>query len=169
MEPPFPPEGEPRPEPRTPWEPPPLGPAAPSLAGRWRRLFAGIFDIIVVAIISSPVVWTSWHIVKHPQTGTVTLVDVTHTYLASIVGFLYYWLFHAYWKGQTPGKKIFGMRVVRENGERIGVGQAAVRQLTEVVLAWLCCLWILDLGWIVFDGRKQALHDKTARTLVVDA
>ncbi|MEU7749099.1 hypothetical protein [Nonomuraea sp. NPDC049158] len=28
---------------------------------------------------------------------------------------------------------------------------------------------LLDLGWILFDPRKQALHDKAAKTVVVNA
>ncbi|MBE1563440.1 RDD family protein [Nonomuraea africana] len=28
---------------------------------------------------------------------------------------------------------------------------------------------IVDDGWILFDRRKQALHDKAAKTVVVDA
>lgn len=44
-----------------------------------------------------------------------------------------------------------------------------MRQAVEIVLSWLCCLGLVNLAWILFDRRKQALHDKAARTLVVDA
>jgi uncharacterized RDD family membrane protein YckC len=95
---------------------------------------------------------------------------VEHTFLAGTVAFLYFWLLHAFWNGQTLGKKLWAIRVVQETGARIGVGQAAVRQGVETVLAWLCCVGaLLDLGWILFDPRKQALHDKAARTVVVRA
>jgi hypothetical protein len=39
-----------------------------------------------------------------------------------------------------------------------------------VFLAWLCRLVsLLDLGWILFDPREQAPHDKAAKTVVVNA
>ena len=145
--------------------PPPLQP----LAGRWRRLFAGILDAIIVAIVSAPF-GTSWEMVWDSSKGVWDRVPVQHALIASIISFLYYWLLHAFWNGQTLGKKLFGMRVVQENGSKITVGQAALRQVVEVVLSWLCCIGgLLDLGWILFDPRKQALHDKAAKTLVVDA
>lgn len=176
----FPPEGEIPQEPREPWEPqapwsapppgtPSPGPALPPLAGRWRRLFAGILDAIIVGVISSPLTYGSWSVALDPETGALERINLGYTFLAALIGFLYYWLLHAYWNGQTLGKKLFGMRVVQETGQRITVGQAAVRQLVELVLASLCCLGIVDLGWILFDPRKQALHDKAAKTLVVDA
>lgn len=61
------------------------------------------------------------------------------------------------------------MRVVTDTGQPITVGQAAVRQLVAAVLTALCRLSLVDDGWILFDRRRQALRDKTAKTLGVDA
>jgi uncharacterized RDD family membrane protein YckC len=143
--------------------------SSPPLAGRWRRLFAGILDWIVVSVIAAPFSWTSWQYVWDSGRGIWERYPVQHTFLAAVVSFLYFWLLHAYWNGQTLGKKLFGMRVVQENGSRITVGQAAIRQLVAAVLDALCCLGLVDDAWILFDRRKQALHDKAAKTLVVDA
>lgn len=141
----------------------------PPLAGRWRRLFAGILDAVIVGIVSAPFTWTSYTQVWDTSRGMMERVEVKHVFIAGVISFLYYWLLHAYWNGQTLGKKLFGMRVVTEAGGKISVGQAALRQAVEVVLDWLCCLGIVNLAWILFDARKQALHDKAAKTLVVDA
>lgn len=149
---------------------PPPPPHPRPLAGRWRRLFAGVLDGIIVGIVSAPFSWTSWTYAWDSHKGVWDRYPAQHTFLAGIVAFLYFWLLHAYWNGQTVGKKVFGMRVVQVDGTRIGVGQAALRQAVETVLSWLCCVGgLLDLGWILFDPRKQALHDKAARTVVVDA
>ncbi|NUR88121.1 MAG: RDD family protein [Nonomuraea sp.] len=146
-----------------------MGSPPPPLAGRWRRLFAGILDMIIVGIVSTPFT-SSWKYVWDSSRGVWDRVPVQHVLIASIISFLYYWLLHAYWNGQTLGKKLFGMRVVTDRYTKISVGQAALRQVVEVVLSWLCCIGgLLDLGWILFDSRKQALHDKAAKTLVVDA
>ncbi|WP_082801843.1 RDD family protein [Herbidospora cretacea] len=182
---PTPPPGDlPGQDPSQPWTPPPApggrppygtpGPGAPPpvgqpLAGRWRRLLAGIVDAVVVAILSTPFTYDTWAEVYDERTGVWHTEQVTHWFWGFLIGFLYYWLFHAYWNGQTPGKKILHMRVTREDGTRIGTGQAAVRSIVYVVLTATCCLGFLDLVWILFDRRKQALHDKAASTLVVDA
>ncbi|MFF4619490.1 RDD family protein [Nonomuraea jabiensis] len=142
----------------------------PGLAGRWRRLFAGVLDWLIVNVISAPFSWPSWEYVWDRSRGAWDRYPVEHTFLAGLVAFLYFWLLHAFWNGQTLGKRLFGMRVVQENGARITVAQAAVRQIVETALAWICCVGsLVDLGWILFDHRKQAVHDKVARTVVVNA
>ncbi|MEV0165524.1 RDD family protein [Nonomuraea fuscirosea] len=147
-----------------------MGLPPPGLAGRWRRLFAGVLDWLIVSVAAAPFSWTSWEYAWDGSRGVWDRYPVEHAFLTGLLAFLYFWLLHAFWNGQTLGKKLFGIRVVSEYDGRIGVGQAAVRQAVMSVLAWLCCVGsLLDLGWILFDPRKQALHDKAARTVVVNA
>ncbi|WP_432866702.1 RDD family protein [Microbispora rosea] len=164
-----PPPGGPYEEPRIPWTPPPFGQTAPRLAGRWRRLFAGIVDAVLVGLVTSPLTWGNWRVAYDSATEAVARIPVGDGLLVGVIGFFYYWLLQSFWGGQTVGKRLFGMRVVRETGEQAGPGPIAVRQAVEIVLGWLCCLGLVNLAWILFDRRKQALHDKAARTLVVDA
>ncbi|MFG1703883.1 RDD family protein [Nonomuraea sp. M3C6] len=147
-----------------------MGPPPPGLAGRWRRLFAGVLDWLIVNVLTAPFSWPSWQYAWDSGRAVWDRYPVEHTFLTGLVGFLYFWLLHSFWNGQTPGKKLFGIRVVQDNGARIEVGQTAVRQAVASVLEWLCWVGLLvDLGWILFDPRKQALHDKAARTVVVNA
>ncbi|GAB3135625.1 RDD family protein [Microbispora hainanensis] len=159
-----PPPGNPYEEPRIPWTPPPFGQTAPRLAGRWRRLFAGITDAVLVGLVTSPLTVDTLKVASD-----MVLISVRDGLLVGVIGFFYYWLLQSFWKGQTVGKRLFGMRVVRENGEPAGPGPIAVRQAVEIVLCWVCCLGLVNLAWILFDRRRQALHDKAAGTLVVDA
>ncbi|GAA1677460.1 hypothetical protein GCM10009733_087970 [Nonomuraea maheshkhaliensis] len=147
-----------------------MGLPPPGLAGRWRRLFAGVLDWLIVSVAAAPFSWTSLEYAWDGDRGAWERYPVEHAFLTALLAFLYFWLLHAFWNGQTLGKKLFGIRVVSEYDRRIGVGQAAVRQAVMSVLSWLCCVGsLLDLGWILFDPRKQALHDKAARTVVVNA
>ncbi|MBO3750677.1 RDD family protein [Streptosporangiaceae bacterium NEAU-GS5] len=139
----------------------------PGLAGRWRRLFAGIIDAIIVGIITSPL---SYRAVEYNTDGSLRTVHVQHIFLTALISFLYYFLLQAYWNGQTIGKKLFKMRVVLETGIKASVGTIAVRQLVMTLLEFVCCIGaLIDLGLILIDRRKQAVHDKAAHTLVVDA
>lgn len=65
--------------------------------------------------------------------------------------------------GQTPGKRLMGVRIVRTGGERLRFGNALRRELAYVLSG------ILFLGflWILFDNKRQGLHDKLAGTVVV--
>ena len=71
----------------------------------------------------------------------------------------------AFWTlaGQTPGKQLVGVRVVRTDGRRIEFGRAVVRRLGYI----LSSLLYLGFLWILFDNRRQGWHDKLADTIVV--
>ncbi|MEX2530509.1 MAG: RDD family protein [Gemmatimonadota bacterium] len=79
-------------------------------------------------------------------------------------GALFFTVFTTVWKGRTPGKRLFGLRVVRLDGsaitwwgslERYG-GYAA--GFATGLLGFLQVLW---------DANRQATHDKIAGTVVI--
>lgn len=144
------------------------GPVPARLGGRWRRLFAGILDIIIVSLISSPFTYRTYGTILDIESGVFVRIPIQHTLLAALVGFLYYWLLTAFWNGQTLGKKLLHLRVTDVSGQRVGVGQAALREVASWVMYATCCLGWIDLAFILFNQRKQALHDIVAKTLVVD-
>ena len=65
--------------------------------------------------------------------------------------------------GQTPGKRVMCLRIVRSDGDRVRAGNAVRREVGYVISG------ILFLGylWILFDSRRQGFHDKLAGTIVV--
>jgi uncharacterized RDD family membrane protein YckC len=80
--------------------------------------------------------------------------------------------------GQTLGKRIMKIRVVRtESLEPVGLGRAFLRwgRLGLWLPLWACwglglLMQLIDSLSPVFDQKlRQALHDKTARTVVVQA
>ncbi len=78
--------------------------------------------------------------------------------------------------GQTLGKQMIGIRVVRDSGETMGFAWAAYR---EVVIKGLLVgiassiipfiPWLLDNLWPLWDGENRALHDMAAQTHVLRA
>ena len=76
--------------------------------------------------------------------------------------------------GQTLGKQMVGIKVVRDNGEPFGFGWAAYR---EVVLKQLAVNiasaiipflpWFLNYFWPLWDDQNRALHDMAASTHVI--
>jgi uncharacterized RDD family membrane protein YckC len=67
--------------------------------------------------------------------------------------------------GQTAGKWVMGLRVVRTNGQRVGFWAAVRRQIGY----WISAILLLGYVWILFDNRRQGFHDKLAGTFVVYA
>jgi uncharacterized RDD family membrane protein YckC len=152
------------------------------LAGRWARLGGGVVDVIVVLVIQVILIGPTirWDRLGQAGYGPGYIASRPGTRLAEfvsvLIAFLYYWLQHAKW-GQTLGKRAARTRLVRmAGGGAVSWGQAAWRAgfsiLFALVINLLTCglggvLALLDPAWLLWDRRRQALHDKAARTLVV--
>ena len=75
--------------------------------------------------------------------------------------------FISFWMlaGQTPGKRLMGVRVVRTDGERVKFWNC-VRRLIGY---WVSAILFLGYLWVLVDNRRQGFHDKIAGTFVVYA
>jgi uncharacterized RDD family membrane protein YckC len=77
-------------------------------------------------------------------------------------GFPLYGVFSEYFTDQTVGKRLLGLRVVRESGARISLGQSFVRQLPQ----FLQVFWI-DIMFALFTDRSQRAFELLSHTRVV--
>ncbi|NKZ06378.1 RDD family protein [Actinomadura latina] len=164
-------------------------------AGRLARLGAGILDSAVLSIAAVPAALASirWDKMQESlESGepisnpldmyNIPVLLISYT-VVFVLGFGYFTVLHAKF-GQTLGKKAFGIRVVKAS-DRSAVtwGQACARQgfvyaiaLVTVAInfvsaggAVLGLLGLLDTAWILWDERRQAVHDKVAGTVVMKA
>ena len=78
--------------------------------------------------------------------------------------------------GQTWGKQALGISVVRDNGEAVGFGFAALREiavkglLVTIASSIIPVIpWFLDNFWPLWDDQNRALHDMIVSTHVVQA
>jgi uncharacterized RDD family membrane protein YckC len=78
--------------------------------------------------------------------------------------------------GQTWGKQLLGIRVIRTDGEPFTFGSAALREVVFKMLAVGIAStiipfipWFLDYFWPLWDDQNRALHDMAASTRVVEA
>ncbi len=81
-----------------------------------------------------------------------------------LLPFVYFVLFEGLWGG-TFGKLLLGIRVKRKDGGAISFVNAIIRHVGRII-----CSVTFGLGYLLafFDGKKQALHDKIANTLVLN-
>lgn len=68
-------------------------------------------------------------------------------------------------KGATIGKMMTGIRVRRKDGGKISMVTAFLRHIGRIISAIIFMLGFL-LAFI--DGKRQALHDKIANTMVLN-
>jgi uncharacterized RDD family membrane protein YckC len=79
---------------------------------------------------------------------------------------LYPVLFEVLWHGQTPGKRMMGLRVVAADGVPVGWVASAARNLLRTV-DMLPLLYGAGVVTSLIDGRCRRLGDLAAGTLVV--
>jgi uncharacterized RDD family membrane protein YckC len=81
---------------------------------------------------------------------------------------LYYYFAFESGDGQTPGKKLLKLRVVRADGGPVGMREIAIRTILRLVDGLL--LYLVGLIVMLATGeRRQRLGDLAAGTIVVDA
>src|SRR5579859_3126115 len=78
----------------------------------------------------------------------------------------YFTLFEILWNGQTPGKRMVGLRVIRENGYPMRPIDAVIRNLVRIV-DWLPGVYGVGVLTMLFNSRSRRLGDFASGTIVV--
>jgi uncharacterized RDD family membrane protein YckC len=86
-----------------------------------------------------------------------------------VLFFVYYGYFAAFeaaWRGQTPGKRLIGLRVISTSGRPIHVDEALIRNLLRIV-DQLPAIYGVGILSVLVTTRNQRLGDLAAGTVVV--
>src|SRR6266852_2443996 len=78
----------------------------------------------------------------------------------------YFMLFEILWNGQTPGKRMVGIRVIRENGYPLRPLDAVIRNLMRMV-DWLPGAYGIGVLTMLLNKRSKRLGDFASGTIVV--
>jgi uncharacterized RDD family membrane protein YckC len=143
--------------------------------GFWRRAMAFSIDkiilfftslfILFIGVLSLTISFLSHYSDILPERFEELTITFVLIYLLTTVfiSMFYFTYFHGA-TGQTPGKMIFGLKVVQPTGEQMTFGLAFLRWVGYIISA---AVFYLGFVWIAFDAKKQGWHDKIARTVVI--
>jgi uncharacterized RDD family membrane protein YckC len=182
------------------WQQPIATPAPfeDKLAGWWSRAGAWILDAIFVAIPIAALMFIA--IIpflgviglsssgdgdsRHVAIATASILGLIALILAASIGAFIVHLFYGALlmrregsaNGQTWGKQILGIRVVRVNGQPYDFGAGLLRQgVVQYLLFW--CVGgflfyiptLLNYLWPLWDDENRALHDMICDSRVIRA
>jgi uncharacterized RDD family membrane protein YckC len=147
------------------------------LAGLGSRFLAVIVDqaiqIVVLIAIFAGVILAASRVGTNRQVAPVLSQKVAESIAVAlivvivfVVLFGYFIVFEAMWNGQTPGKKLLGLRVVRDGGYPIDFGASLIRNLIRVG-EWLIGYYILAAISALISPENKRLGDLAAGTIVV--
>jgi uncharacterized RDD family membrane protein YckC len=166
-------------------QPPAARPWAGAPLASWgARLGAWFVDVLVLAV---PALILFFVIVagavgisgndEDVAVGTAIVAIVLWALAMAVIGLLYAPLLMAREganNGKTWGKQMLGLRVVRDDGQAVGFGWAALREIVLKNLAvgiasWIIPLipWFLNYFWPLWDDENRALHDMAVKSHVL--
>jgi uncharacterized RDD family membrane protein YckC len=147
------------------------------LASWWSRVAAALLDGLILTIPVLVLVGIVIAIVAAGSEVGGVLIAVV-----SFVAYLLAVLFYApvlmaregEHNGQTWGKQIIGITVVRNTGESVGMGFAFLREVVvkNLLFGWVGSFFagiptLLDYLWPLWDDENRCLHDMIVSTHVV--
>jgi uncharacterized RDD family membrane protein YckC len=125
------------------------------------RAVAKLIDVIGVLAVMCLI---AWGISRQMPEGFAPVVMILVGIGGGSIVCAMYTMALEYRRGQTLGKRLQGIRVVRETGSRISLGQAIVRQLPMFLQVY----WI-DVMFALFTDKSQRAFEMLSKTRVVRA
>jgi uncharacterized RDD family membrane protein YckC len=143
-----------------------------SLAGRWTRLGASLLDTLFLVILNIPVLIFILGVdFTSPEIENQPFVQVL---LQAGVGLAIFLILNGYTlhkRGQSLGKIIAGIRIVRIDGQPVsGMDTIVKRVLPIMAIAQVPAVgWIFSLvdSLFIFRGDRRCIHDMIAGTKVI--
>ena len=139
------------------------------LAGIGSRFLAVFFDTLVQFVVFAVFLVLAWVLLG----GTAVLWPDAWTWTAAILVLIFFVLYYGYfavfeamWNGQTPGKRYFQLRVIKETGRPITVYEAISRNLLRSV-DQLPAVYAIGIVSVFFSQQNKRLGDYVAGTVVV--
>jgi uncharacterized RDD family membrane protein YckC len=145
------------------------------VAGIGSRFIAVLLDTIFQLIAYFLLLLVIYLITKNSTAGNTTTTQsdsATKWVEAAIIffHFLLYWgyyaLFEAYWNGQTPGKRLMKLRVLKDSGRSITLFESMARNLVRVI-DFLPSFYVVGLISMLCNKQNKRLGDLIAGTIVV--
>jgi uncharacterized RDD family membrane protein YckC len=140
-----------------------------TLAGIGNRAYALLVDYIVLGLILVAILlllvilFFLVSFILGSQEDTFIWLRAIQILISFFVYAGYFVFFEVLWQGQTPGKRLVKIRVIRDDGRPISLQQAALRALFRPVDE----LFFLGVFLIILGKREKRLGDLVAGTLVV--
>lgn len=141
-----------------------------TLAGIGNRAYALLIDYIVLGL-TIVLFWILWVYLAFQLSDLlsqwINKIEFWLFAIAILINFFiymgYFVFFEVFWHGQTPGKRYAKIRVIRDDGRRVGIQQAALRSLLRPIDDTL----FIGAFLIILAAKEKRLGDLVAGTVVI--
>lgn len=134
-------------------------------AGFGPRAAAFLLDQLLVGLALGLVKLPFWIArLSSGQSAVNVLFDFTALDILCYLLLSAYYVLLTYFTGSTLGKKVMGLRVMKEDGAPLRLVDVLYRETIGRYLSGILCLGYL---MVLVDGKKRAFHDYLCDTCVV--
>ena len=139
------------------------------LAGLGSRAMAYLVDLFLVGGVALVAYFLVTLIIPDPVNAVLGLSTLARSLGIGALGvflWVYWTAFEVAWNGQSPGKRLVGIRVVQADGAPTTVFTSAVRNLVRLVDFLPACYPVGVISMLV-DRKHRRLGDLLAGTVLV--
>lgn len=144
------------------------------LAGLGSRFIATFVDTLIqgaaIALIQLGLLLFPQNLLDHADTlfsqwgvGFFAAVGILSSFL---LFWGYYIFFETAWNGRTPGKKVVGIRVIKDGGYAVTFSDVAIRNILRIV-DFLPGFYGVGILFVFFHEKNKRVGDLAAGTVVV--
>lgn len=145
------------------------------VAGIGSRFLAALVDtaiisgLVILVLITASLVLSMLNTLDEIILGGDRAVGIVLA-IASFLAFAFFWGYYVFfellWNGQSPGKRLVGLRVIGTNGQPVGITEAVLRNLVRII-DLLPGTYGIGVITMFLNDRSRRLGDFAAGTLVV--
>ena len=135
------------------------------IAGFGTRCIAALIDYFIIFILLIIFDYLFSPLLRDNQRSS-SLTTAIFVLLQFVLITFYHLFFEFLWNGQTPGKRLLGLRVTQINGMPLTAGGAIVRNLLRL-FDFLPLFYAVGMISLFATKHTQRLGDLAARTIVV--
>jgi len=138
------------------------------LAGIGSRFMAAFLDVLIEMLVYLALLLLSFLVFTGGIFGGNRSIWWTAfvTLVIFCVNWGYYAIFEAIWKGQTPGKRWAGIRVIKDSGRPINAFEAISRNLIRAI-DFFPGFYGVGVVTMLLNSKNRRLGDYVAGTIVV--
>lgn len=137
------------------------------LAGMGNRMLAFLLDSLIIGLLLFAIIIVFSFLGLLSGNETLAYVILAVLILALfLIPWGYFIIFELIWHGQTPGKKVLRIKVVREDGRPVNLAASFLRNIMRIV-DMLPSGYAVGLISIFFHAREKRVGDIVGGTIVV--
>ncbi len=140
------------------------------VSGIGSRFLAAFVDAIVLGLVEGIIFGALLWIILAFQDVMDENLQTWVTAAFSLLGFIFFWAYHSFfeilWNGQTPGKRLVGVRVIRLDGTPVAATEVLIRNLVRI-FDFLPAAYGIGVVTMFFNQNSRRLGDLAAGTIVV--